>query len=234
MAEALGRALIAHFDSIFEGPNGDYPAVLQSLAGVTAEQAAWKPAPGHNSIWQIVEHLTASNVWQIQMLDLGQAELPVWKEPKGGAAAWLGALRELRETHAHLTEALGRLTDKELLTIPVPETKETQLELLLSMAAHEAHHSGQIDYLKGMQAKPEEKPSAVEGPALAGPGLPLPPPGHALTEEEARTLALSFSPKGKAGSPTAARPTRAKAPSLWLPPKGQAPPVTGQTKKRKK
>jgi uncharacterized damage-inducible protein DinB len=34
----------------------------------------------------------------------------------------------------------------------VPEWNQTQLELLLSIAAHEAHHGGQIDYLKGLQA----------------------------------------------------------------------------------
>ena len=63
MADSLVQALIAHFDSVFEGPNGDYPALLETLVGLTAEQAAWKPAPDRNSIWQIVDHLTASKVW---------------------------------------------------------------------------------------------------------------------------------------------------------------------------
>ena len=152
MAQALVEAVIAHFDSIYEGPNGDYAAVKQSLEGVTATQAAWKPAPGHNCIWQIVDHLTASNEWQIQMLELGQAELPVWNDPKGGEAAWLTSLSRLNHSHARLKEALGRLTEKELMSVPAGETK-SQLELLLSIAAHEAHHSGQIDYLKGLQSK---------------------------------------------------------------------------------
>ncbi len=222
MTDALVRALIAHFDGIFAGPNGDYPAVLQSLAGVTAEQAAWKPAPDHNSIWQIVEHLTASKVWQIEMLDLGQADLPVWKEPAGGEAAWSAALRELKETHERLKEALGRLTDKELLTIPVPETKETQLELLLSIAAHEAHHSGQIDYLKGLQAEPEKQPAAE-----AAAGIAVSPRGQVPKGQ-----ALAFSPGGRALA-TRAQPPKGQAPSIKRQ-EGSTTAVSPAAKKRKK
>ncbi len=31
MADPLVQALIAHFDSVFEGPNGDFPAVLEAV-----------------------------------------------------------------------------------------------------------------------------------------------------------------------------------------------------------
>jgi len=33
MSNSLVQALIAHFGSVFEGPNGDYPAVLEALGG---------------------------------------------------------------------------------------------------------------------------------------------------------------------------------------------------------
>ncbi len=39
MPGAFVPALIAHFDSVFEGPNGDYPAVLEAVADVSARQA---------------------------------------------------------------------------------------------------------------------------------------------------------------------------------------------------
>ncbi len=152
MVNSLVQTLQAHFDSVFEGPNGDYPAVLEALAGLTVVQAAWKPAPHHNSIWQIVDHLTASKVWQIEMLEKGQAASPVWTQPAGEESAWQATLTQLKDTHARLKVTLGQLSEEDLLSVPVPEWKKTQLELLLSSAAHEAHHSGQIDYLKGLQA----------------------------------------------------------------------------------
>ena len=35
MPGPLVRALIAHVDSSFEGPNGDYPALLETITGLT-------------------------------------------------------------------------------------------------------------------------------------------------------------------------------------------------------
>jgi len=154
MPSPLIQALIAHFDSVFEGPNGDYPAVLEALTDVSVTQALWKPMPRQNSFWQIVEHLSASKQWQIDMLEQGQAASPVWTEPSGDEAAWHAALGRLKDTHHRLKMALEQVPEDELLEIPVPEWKCTLLELILSSgSAHEAHHSGQIDYLKGLQAK---------------------------------------------------------------------------------
>jgi uncharacterized damage-inducible protein DinB len=157
MTSSLLKALIAHFDSVFEGPNGDYPAVLEALEGLTVAQAAWKPTPECNSIWQIVDHLTDSKLWQIDILDKGQAASPVWTQPTGDDSAWQAAMTRLNDAHNSLKTALGKVPKERLLTIPVPEWKQTQLELLLSSAAHEAHHCGQIDYLKGLQVNTARK-----------------------------------------------------------------------------
>jgi hypothetical protein len=138
---------------VFAGPNGDYAAVLEAVAGVSAAQALWRPTPAQNSIWRIVEHLIASKEWQIEMLKHGQAAPPVWIEPAGDEAAWQAALARLRDAHHRLKLALERVADADLLQIPGPEEGRTLLELILSSGpAHEAHHSGQIDYLRGLQA----------------------------------------------------------------------------------
>jgi uncharacterized damage-inducible protein DinB len=153
MLDPLVRALIAHFDSAFEGPNGDYPSVLEALAGVTVSQAKWKASPDSNSIWQIVDHLTASKEWQMEMIEKGEALSPVWTQPSGDEAAWQTSVARLREAHVRLKTMLERLRDEDLLKPPTPDSSPTLLELLLSSgSAHEAHHSGQIDYLKGLQS----------------------------------------------------------------------------------
>jgi hypothetical protein len=149
----LVHALIAHFDSVFEGPNGDYSAVLEAVAGVSVAQALWKPTPTQNSIWQIVEHLIASKEWQIEMLKHSHAASPVWIEPSGDETMWQSSLAHLKDTHGRLKLTLEQLADADLLKIPTSEDGCTLLELILSAGpAHEAHHSGQIDYLKGLQA----------------------------------------------------------------------------------
>jgi uncharacterized damage-inducible protein DinB len=147
------QALIAHVDSAFAGPNGDYPAVLEAIAGLSAQEAAWKPSPEANSIWQIVDHLAAGKEWQIEMLEKGQAVAPPWTEPPGDEKAWQMSVARLKDAHLHLKAALAQLTDEQLLEVPAPELGRTLLELILSSgSAHEAHHSGQLSYLRGLGA----------------------------------------------------------------------------------
>ena len=153
MPGPLVQALIAHGDSVFAGPNSDYAAVLEALDGISAAQALWRPVPTQNSIWQIVEHLIASKQWQIDMLEQGRATAPVWTEPAGDEAVWQATIARFKDAHNRLNAVLGQMPDEELLKVPVPEWNRTLLELILSSGpAHEAHHGGQIDYLKGMQA----------------------------------------------------------------------------------
>jgi uncharacterized damage-inducible protein DinB len=152
MLGSLVSALIAHFDSSFEGPNGDYSAIMETIEGLTLEQALWKPSPESNSIWQIVDHLAASKEWQIDMLEKGQAESPRWIEPSGDKASWQMLLSRLKDSHRRLRLALERSKDEDLLEYPAPELHRTLLELILSSgSAHEAHHGGQISYLRGLQ-----------------------------------------------------------------------------------
>ena len=153
MSGHLVQALIAHFDSVFIGPNGDYSAVLEDASSLSVSQALWKPSHSQNSIWQIVEHLIASKEWLIEMLEHGQANSPIWTTPSGDDAAWQASLEKLKDAHTRLKQVLAKLEDDALLKFPIPEDKHTLLEIILSSgAAHEAHHSGQIDYLKGLQS----------------------------------------------------------------------------------
>ena len=152
MPGSLVSALIAHFDSAFEGPNGDYPSVLEAIAGLTAQQATWRPSPEANAIWQIVDHLAASKEWQIDMMDKGQAKAPPWTVPAGDEAAWQALIARLKDSHGRLKLSLERVKDEQLLEYPMPELRRTLLELILSSgSAHEAHHGGQISYLRGLQ-----------------------------------------------------------------------------------
>ena len=162
MPSPLVHAIIAHMDSVFYGPNGDYPAVLEVLDGITAEQALWKPSPSQNSIWQIVEHMIGSKQWQIEMIQGKEPASPKWTEPSGDEAAWQATLVRLEETHQRLKAALEAEPEPDLMEVPVPELGRTLLELVLSSGpAHEAHHDGQIDYLKGLQKPPSVASSAA-------------------------------------------------------------------------
>lgn len=153
MAFDLVHAVAAHVDSVINGPNGDYPSLVEALSGVDAAQAVWKPAPQSNSIWQIVDHMRASNLWLIEVIETGKAESPIWKEPEGGEAAWQDLLGQQRQSHEQLLEVLRSLPADQLLNTPDSSPpRKSDLEYLLSATAHAAFHVGQIDYLKGLLA----------------------------------------------------------------------------------
>lgn len=161
MTGPLIQALIAHSDSVFYGPNGDYIAALEVLTGLSAAQASWKPRPSANSIWQIVEHLIDSKDWMIDMLDNKQHTSPPWLEPSGGEARWQAAQQRLKDAHLRLKQRLAQVPEDRLLQKPSPELGPTLLELILSAGpAHEAQHCGQMDYLKGLQQNQIDRQAA--------------------------------------------------------------------------
>jgi uncharacterized damage-inducible protein DinB len=99
-----------------------------------------------------VDHIAASKEWQIEILKKGQAESPLWIEPSGDEVSWQRLVSHLNDSHRRLKLALEQLKDEELLEYPDPEVHRTLLELILSSgSAHEAHHGGQISYLRGLQ-----------------------------------------------------------------------------------
>jgi len=152
MTNNLVRALVAHCDSVFYGPNGDYAAVLEVIEKLPVRQAMWKPGLSQNSIWQIVDHLIASKDWQISMIETGYQPEMVWGLPSGDEEDWKAIVARLKEAHLRLMQTLEKLTDERLLSIPDAKSSQTLLQLILSSgSAHEAHHSGQLDYLRGMQ-----------------------------------------------------------------------------------
>jgi hypothetical protein len=148
MDNPLLQEILRFADGVFAGPNGDYPAVLEALAGVDAARAAWKPHPECNSIWQIANHIYDSKKWEIDMLEKGRAAPSAWIQPDGNGRAWQSELARLKDTHIRLKSILGKFNDGTLQT-PKFEDGQTPLGLILSITAHEAFHAGQIDYLKG-------------------------------------------------------------------------------------
>jgi len=69
------------------------PSLSEALEGLTAAQAAWKPAAGRHSIWQIVRHLMlwkrgVLSAWDGDPPDGEQLEAADWKDVAGSEADW--------------------------------------------------------------------------------------------------------------------------------------------------
>lgn len=115
----------------------------KSLEGLTAEQAAWSPAPGRHSIWQIVLHMMFwRDCWLHRVAtgqrrpvdDLERVNFPEITEPT--EEAWAETRRRFVETQARMAQGLRNYSsDADPLTYLLP---------------HDCYHFGQINYLRAM------------------------------------------------------------------------------------
>ena len=130
-----------------------------SIRGVTAEEAAWRPAPERHNVWELVLHAA---YWKYtvrrRLLSEARGSFPLkganfFARPDGrGAdeAAWSADVRLLVETHKSLREAVARLAPADLHATP-PASKVSSLAMLTGIAAHDLYHAGQIQLLKQMR-----------------------------------------------------------------------------------
>lgn len=134
----------------FHGPNGDYPSVLEALDGLTAVQAAWKPAPDRHSVWQIVDHLTKSKEWERRVILGERPPAAAWADPSGNDDEWQAAIGQLQAAHTELLEAIDQLSEDQLRKRPPTKTGWPVVNLILNKAAHDAYHAGQIQHLRAL------------------------------------------------------------------------------------
>jgi uncharacterized damage-inducible protein DinB len=156
MSEAA--RLVDQFRRAHDGDPWHGSPVKTILEGVTAQQAAWKPAGAVHSIWEIVLHMTG---WRNEVAR--RATGAPASEPDGGdwppvgdptPARWTAALAALDASHARLVAAVGGMTDVHLLK-PTNDTRDPALgvgvsyyELFHGIVQHDAYHAGQVAILK--------------------------------------------------------------------------------------
>jgi hypothetical protein len=122
-----------------------YAPWSKALDGLTAAQAAWKPAEGRHSIWQLVNHII---FWQDYTLRSARGQKPTreefaketerrdWEEPERVADdAWKDAQARFLASYRAMLDLAGSA-----------EATERPLYHLL----HESYHFGQIMYVRAM------------------------------------------------------------------------------------
>ena len=115
----------------------------KAMEGVDADQAAWKPAAGTHSIWQIVNHVCFwREVTQRRLagenVDTAEVERRNFEEPAAKtAAAWEAARERLEASH------------RSLRAVMADESKSAERPLY--HLVHDANHLGQILYVRQMQ-----------------------------------------------------------------------------------
>ena len=122
------------------------PGWDKSFADLTPQQAAWKPGPQRNSIWQILNHIA---FWRETTVNRLAGKPPTedviarsnFEEPAQITdAAWRTALSRLEKSHQAIRAALGDAN------VPV--------EKIRYLLPHDSYHLGQVMYLRALQGLP--------------------------------------------------------------------------------
>ena len=136
---------------IQEGDAWHGPALRETLADVSAEEASARPIPGSHTIWELVLHIAA---WQEVFLQrlLGQAteepregDFPAVTAPKEGE--WTVALERLEGSHRRLLEYYAVLQNSSLDEKVVGKDYSVAY-MIHGIIRHHVYHAGQIGLLK--------------------------------------------------------------------------------------
>jgi hypothetical protein len=153
--EAIAEAVT----EIYRGPAWHGPSVRAALRGVTAAQASWRPAPGRNSIHDLVLHLIYTRhrmIGRLQSVQGGRSER--FPRPMR-SSSWYprGPTRLDEATWREDLELLERYQDKALAALAGADVATLALRRrgnartvgaeLMGMAFHDAYHAGQIRML---------------------------------------------------------------------------------------
>jgi hypothetical protein len=146
--------VLALLDEAYEKRTWHGPNLKQSIKGVTAKQAAWRPAPGRHNIWEETLHAAYWKYALRRRIEGG----------KRGAFALKGSNFFARPEKGKCSEAAWR-ADKELLgrehralraavakVLRMPRAAKLRPSLY-GVAFHDIYHAGQIRLLRRLMAR---------------------------------------------------------------------------------
>jgi len=145
--------ILALLDEGYSRKTWHGPNLRQSLKGVSASEAAWRPAGGRHNIWELALH---SAYWKyavrrrIEGAKRGSFILKgsnFFTRPEKGKtteADWRADLSLLEKEHAALEAAIRGV-------LKTPRAKRL-LPVLYGVAFHDIYHAGQIRLLRRMMA----------------------------------------------------------------------------------
>ncbi len=148
------QLVLALIDEAYEKKAWHGPNLKQSIKGVTAKQAAWRPGPGRHNIWELTLHTAYWKYAVRRRIEGGKRGSfalqgsNFFARPEKGKlneAAWSSDKKLLEREHRALRAAVA----KELRT---PRAAKL-LRSLYGVAFHDIYHAGQIRLLRRLMEK---------------------------------------------------------------------------------
>ena len=157
------QQLLALVEEGYQKPAWHGPNLRSALRGVTAEEAAWRPAKGRHNIWEVAVHAAYWKYTVTRRLtgqkthgfpEKGSNWFP---RDAGGltknetAKRWKSDLALLAATHRELRNAIAGLKEADWMR-PTRGSRQTAMRNIVGIALHDVYHAGQIQLLRKLYA----------------------------------------------------------------------------------
>jgi hypothetical protein len=130
------------------------PNLRQSLKGVSARQAAWRPSAGRHNIWELTLHAAYWKYAVRRKLEDGKRGNFILKgsnffeRPEKGRtteADWRADLAILENEHRAMIESIRRILQS--------PNAQKYAPMIYGIAFHDVYHAGQIRLLRRLQER---------------------------------------------------------------------------------
>jgi hypothetical protein len=146
--------VLALLDEAYEKRTWHGPNLNQSLRGVTAKQAAWRPGRGRHNIWEVAMHAAYWKYAVRRRIEGGKRASFTLKgsnffvRPEKGKlteTAWSADKALLEQEHKRMRAAIERV-------LRTPRGSRI-LPMLYGVAFHDIYHAGQIRLLRRLMPR---------------------------------------------------------------------------------
>jgi len=148
------RLLLQLIDEAYQKRAWQGTNLRGSIRGLTAQEAAWRPAPDRHNIWEIMVHAA---YWKYIVRRRLLGEKKGYFLLKGSnwikrpleitEKSWREDIRLLDEMHRSMCEAIVLLKPSDLNRKPAG-SKVSNASIISGIACHDVYHTGQIQLLK--------------------------------------------------------------------------------------
>ncbi len=150
-ADSASALLLQMLDEAFEKKTWHGPNLKGSLRGVTAEDAAWRPAPGRHNIWELAVHAAYWKYAVHRRLRGGPRGSFALRGSNWFARPAVRNEKAWREDRALLLREHRKL--RQAVADPGGEKQlRARLRMIFGVAFHDVYHAGQIQLLKKLRS----------------------------------------------------------------------------------
>ena len=152
--------LLDLIDEAYERRAWHGPNLRGALRGVSARDAAWRPAPRRHNVWELALHaaywkyavrrrLTGGKRGSFSEKGSNWFRRPASPDKR----LWRADLRLLDREHRALREVVAGWPEADLGR-RVPGSRYTAAQTIAGIAAHDVYHAGQIQLVKALRRAP--------------------------------------------------------------------------------